>query len=687
MSKYTQLDHLSVNTLRALAIDMVQKANSGHPGLPLGAAPMAYVLWTRYLNHNPKNPNWYNRDRFVLSAGHGSALLYALLHLTGYDLPMEQLKQFRQWGSMTPGHPEYHDTPGVEITTGPLGQGVANSVGMAIAEANLSARFNRSGSNIIDHYTYCLAGDGCLMEGVASEATSLAGHLGLGKLILFYDDNQITLSAATQLAFTEDRQMRFESYGWHTLVVKDGNNLDEIDTAIQAARAEKNRPTIILVRTVIGFGSPHKHDTYEVHGSPLGVEEVKLTKEILGVPEDSAFYIPKEVSEHMQQASIQKGEKLETSWNMAYKNYESHYPDVAKEFTELMRNQLPENWNKNIETYPADAKGMSTRVAGGKVMQAICVSLPGLIGGSADLNPSTFTEMINFGNFQSATTDQGDRQGSLDGGWNFAGRNIFFGVREHAMGAIANGIATYQGMIPYTATFMTFSDYMRPAMRLAALMHMRVIFVFTHDSIALGEDGPTHQPIEQLSSLRAIPNMLVIRPCDANETAVAWECAIETLNQPTSLILSRQNLPILDRSKYAAANNLKKGAYILADAANGQPDVILMASGSEVNLIVKAQEMLLSQNVHARIVSFPSMELFKKQSEQYQESVLPKSIKKRLAVEAGISQGWWRYIGNEGDMISIEKFGASAPGDKVMAEYGFTADNVCKRVLALLGKN
>ncbi len=686
MSNYTKLDALCVNTIRALAIDTVQKANSGHPGLPLGAAPMAYVLFTRYLKHNPKNPNWYNRDRFVLSAGHGSALLYTMLHLTGYDLPMEQLKQFRQWGSITPGHPEYRDTPGVEITTGPLGQGVANSVGMAIAEANLAARFNRPDANIIDHYTYCLAGDGCLMEGVASEAASLAGHLGLGKLILLYDDNTITLSAATHLAFTEDRKLRFESYGWHTLVVKDGNNLQEIDDAIAAACECKDKPSIILVRTVIGFGSPHKQGTFEVHGSPLGVEEVKLTKENLGFPEEPLFDVPAEAGKHLLEC-VEKGKELEAKWNADYKNYAKNHSDVAAQLTELMSAKLPKGWNRNVEVYPADAKGVASRVAGGQVIQALCVGLPGLIGGSADLNPSTKTEMINFGNFQSPDLKQGDMQGSLDGGSNFAGRNIFFGVREHAMGAIANGLATYPGLIPYTATFMTFSDYMRPAMRLAALMHLRVIFVFTHDSVALGEDGPTHQPVEQLSSLRAIPNMIVIRPSDANETAMAWECAVETMDHPTTIVLSRQNLPTLDRKEYASALNLKKGAYILKDADNGKPDIILMASGSEVDLIVQAQKKLAEKNIHARIVSIPSLDLFEMQPQTYQDSVLPPDATPRLAVEAGVSQGWWKYLGSHGDMISIEKFGASAPGEKVMSEYGFTVDNVCKHAFKLLGKN
>lgn len=686
MSNYTKLDELCVNTIRSLAIDTVQKANSGHPGLPLGAAAMAYVLWTRYLKHNPKNPNWYNRDRFVLSAGHGSALLYTLLHLTGYDLPMEQLKQFRQWGSITPGHPEYRDTPGVEITTGPLGQGVANSVGMAIAEANLAARFNQPGSDIIDHYTYCLAGDGCLMEGVACEAASLAGHLGLGKLILLYDDNTITLSASTHLAFTEDRKMHFESYGWHTVVVKDGNNLDEIDNAIAQAQQCKDKPSIILVRTTIGFGSPHKQGTFEAHGSPLGVEEVKLTKENLGFPEEPLFDVPKEAAKHLLEC-VERGKKQEEQWQAHYKKYAQEHAKIAEELSELMSGKLPENWNKNIEVYPADEKGIASRVAGGNVIQAICVGLPGLIGGSADLNPSTKTEMINFGNFQNPALSNGDMQGALDGGWNFAGRNIFFGVREHAMGAIANGIATYPGLIPYTATFMTFSDYMRPAMRLAALMHLRVIFVFTHDSIALGEDGPTHQPVEQLSSLRAIPNMIVIRPSDSNETAMAWESAVETKDKPTTLVLSRQNLPTLDRTKYAAATHLKKGAYILNDKAKAEPDIILMASGSEVDLIVKAEQELAKQHINVRIVSVPSLDLFEMQPKSYQDSVLPPSVTKRLAVEAGVSQGWWKYLGSEGDMISVEKFGASAPGDKVMSEYGFTVENVCKHALNLLKKN
>ena len=685
MKKFTSLDDLCVKTIRTLSIDIVQKANSGHPGLPLGAAPMAYVLWTRHMNHNPKNPAWYNRDRFVLSAGHGSALLYSMLHLTGYDVPMDQLKKFRQWGSITPGHPEYRDTPGVEITTGPLGQGFANAVGMAIAEANLGARYNRDDDNVIDHYTYCMLGDGCMMEGVASEAASLAGHLKLGKLICLYDDNAITLSATTDIAFTEDRKARFESYDWHTITVKDGNNLEEIDQAIAAAKAETDRPTLISVRSIIGYGSPHKQNTYKVHGSPLGEEEVKLTKQFFDWPENPLFDVPKEAGSHLKSV-VAKGEKLEKAWNADYADYAKKHSSTAKELSEIMSGTLPKDWKENVPEYPTDEKGVASRVSGGQVIQAICVGLPGLIGGSADLNPSTHTEMINFGNFQNPNTKEADTQGALDGGWNYAGRNIYFGVREHAMGAIANGIATYQGLIPYTATFMTFSDYMRPPMRLAALMKMRSIFVFTHDSIALGEDGPTHQPVEQLASMRAIPGLIVIRPSDSNETAIAWETAVETADQPTTLILSRQNLPTLDRTKYAAAKNLKKGAYVLADAKNGKPDIILMASGSEVGLIVEAQKELEKKGVHARIVSMPSWELFEAQSQKYRDSVLPPTITERLGVEAGIAQGWWRYVGSQGDMISIEKFGASAPGDIVLEKYGFTVENVCKHALKLVGK-
>ena len=685
MTKFTKLDELCINTIRALAIDTVQKANSGHPGLPLGAAPMAYVLWSRHLRHNPKNPKWYNRDRFVLSAGHGSALLYCLLHLTGYDLSMDDLKQFRQWGSKTPGHPEYGEVPGVEITTGPLGQGFGNSVGMAIAEANLGARFNKPKEHVIDHYTYCIVGDGDLMEGITSEAASLAAHLRLGKFICLYDDNYISLSSSTQLAFTEDRKARFEAYGWHTIVVSDGNDLMAIDKAIDKAKSESDRPSLILVRSTIGFGSPHKQNTFGVHGSPLGVEEVKLTKQALGFPEEPSFDVPKEAGAHMLEA-VEKGAQFEKEWNEAYATYAKQHSDVATELTQIMSGKLPQGWDSAIPSFPADPKGIASRESGGEIVQALCVGLPGFMGGSADLNPSTKTQMINFGNFQSPATKKGDMQGALDGGWDYAGRNIFFGVREHAMGAIANGIATYPGMIPFTATFMTFSDYMRGAMRLGALMGLRVVYVFTHDSIGVGEDGPTHQPIEHLASLRAMPKMIVIRPCDANETVEAWKSAIETFDHPTTLVLSRQALPTMDRTQYASADNLKKGAYILADAANGKPDIILLASGSEVHLIVEAQLELAKKNIQARIVSVPSFELFEMQLQQYRDSVLPADVTVRLGVEMGVSQGWWKYIGSDGGMVSIEKFGSSAPGDKVIEEYGFTVANVCKHAEDLISK-
>jgi len=681
--KQTSLNELCVNTIRMLSIDAVQKADSGHPGLPLDAAPMAYILWTYFLKHNPTNPKWYDRDRFVLSAGHGSMLLYSLLHLTGYKLSMGQIKQFRQWRSITPGHPESELTPGVEVTTGPLGQGFANGVGMAIAEAYLAARYNRPGFNIIDHYTYAIVSDGDLMEGVASEAASLAGHLQLGKLIYLYDNNHITLSASTQLAFTEDRQKRFEAYGWHTQVIDDGNDFDAIYNAIEVARQETKHPSLILIRTHIGYGSPHKHDTYKAHGSPLGVEEVKLTKQNLGWPEKPSFYVPKQAKKHFQKA-ISNGKHAEQKWKKKLAAYAKKYPNVFAELTQMMKSELKKDWNENIPHFPADPTGMATRDASQKVMQAINPNLPGFIGGSADLNESTKTALINFGNFESPATAVGDLQGSEDGSWNYAGRNLFYGVREHAMAAISNGLTTFPGIIPFTATFLTFSDYMRPPMRLAALMQQQVIYVFTHDSIGLGEDGPTHQPIEQLASLRAIPRLIVIRPADANETAVAWQIAIETRYQPVALVFTRQKVPTLDRKHYAPATGLRRGAYILEDAPKGKPAIILIASGSEVGLIIAAKQKLAAKKIPVRIVSMPSWELFEAQSKKYRDAVLPPSITARLAVEAGVSQGWEHYIGEKGDMISVEVYGASAPGPIVMQKYGFTVENVCRRALALL---
>ncbi len=678
-----ELDNLCINTIRFLSVDAVEKANSGHPGLPMGAAPMAYVLWTRFLRHNPANSHWFNRDRFVLSAGHGSMLLYSLLHLTGYDLPLEQIELFRQWGSKTPGHPERGLTPGVETTTGPLGQGFANSVGIAVAEDHLAAHYNRPGHQIVNHYTYALVSDGDLMEGVSSEAASLAGHLKLGKLICLYDDNHITLSATTNLTFTEDCARRFEAYGWHTQTVENGNDPDAIDRAIRAAQAQRKRPSLILVRTHIGYGSPHKQDTFEAHGSPLGQEEVKLTKQALGWPHDPPFYIPDQARAHFRLA-IENGKQAEAEWAVRFSEYSKVFPDLAKEFQQGMAGELPEGWDTDIPIFPTDPKGMATRTASGKVLNAISWKLPSLIGGSADLDPSTRTALKGMGDFENSRDETGNLQGSTGGGWSYGGRNLHFRVREHAMGSIANGLAVHGGVIPFTATFLIFSDYMRPPIRLAALMEQGVIFIFTHDSIALGEDGSTHQPIEQLASLRAIPNLLVIRPCDANETAVAWRVAIETRNRPVALILTRQDVPTLDRTQFAPADGLRRGAYILADAPNGKPDIILIATGSEVSLIVAACQKLNENEINVRIVSMPSWELFEAQPRSYRDSVLPPSARARLAVDAGATQGWCKYVGGEGDVIGVDRFGASAPGKIMMREYGFTVEKVYERAMKLV---
>jgi transketolase len=680
------LDTLCINTLRFLSVDAVQKANSGHPGLPLDAAPMAYVLWTRFLKHNPRNPHWFDRDRFVLSAGHGSMLLYSLLHVTGYDLPLAQIERFRQWCSMAPGHPERGMTPGVETTTGPLGQGFANGVGMAIAEAHLAACWNRPGFDIVDHSTYGIVSDGDLMEGVASEAASLAGHLRLGKLIYFYDDNRVTLSAATDLTFTEDRAKRFDAYGWHTQRVDDGNDVEAIERALAAAHAETARPSLILVRTHIGYGSPNKQGTFEAHGSPLGEEEVRLTKRNLGWPEEPPFYIPDAAAAHFREA-LDKGERAQTAWNERFAEYARAFPELAQAFRALVAGDLPPGWDADVPAFPADAKGMATRVASGKVMNAIAPRLPALIGGSADLDPSTHTALKGAGDFESAMPRASDKQGSDGGVWSYAGRNLHFGVREHAMGGILNGLAAHGGTLPYGATFLIFSDYMRPPMRLAALMGLHVIYVFTHDSIALGEDGPTHQPVEQLAGLRAIPDFDVIRPCDANETAVAWHVAVETKARPVALVLTRQNVPTLDRAQLASADGLRRGAYVLADAPDKNPDLILIASGSEVALVLAVREKLLARQINARVVSMPSFELFDAQPAQYRDSVLPGSIPARLAVEAGVSQGWWRYVGGRGDVVGVDRFGASAPGAVVMREYGFSVDGVVDRAIALLERD
>ena len=678
------LDQQCIDTLRFLSVDMVQKANSGHPGLPLGAAPMAYALWTRQLKHHPSNPLWVDRDRFVLSAGHGSALLYSLLHVTGYALSLDDIKQFRQWGSKAPGHPERGHTPGVEVTTGPLGQGLANAVGMAIGEAHLAARYNRDGHSVIDHHTWAIVSDGDLMEGVASEAASLAGHLKLGKLICLYDDNYVTLSAGTDITFSEDRAKRFEAYGWQTISVAYGNDVAAISAALEAARADTARPSLILVRTHLGYGSPEQ-DSFKAHGSPLGVEDTKKTKEKLGWPVEPPFIVPAPALAHFREA-LDRGAKAEAEWNGRLDAYTKAFPELSKELQGRLRGELPSGWDADIPVFPADAKGMATRVAGGKVMNAIAAKLPALGGGSADLDPSTHTNLKGLGDFNPPLVPNEDAQGSDTAGWSHAGRNLHFGVREHAMGAIVNGLAAHGGFIPYGSTFLIFSDYMRPAIRLAALMGVHVLHVFTHDSIALGEDGPTHQPVEQLASLRAIPNLTVIRPADANETAAAWKVAVESVDHPVLLALTRQDVATLDRNRYASADGLRKGAYVLSDAKDGKPGLILIASGSEVGLILAEAERLQGEGVAVRCVSMPSWELFDAQPQDYRDQVLPPDVPARLAVELGVSQGWERYVGAHGDMLGVERFGASAPAEVLLREYGFTVDNVVARAKALLAR-
>ncbi|MGY0633053.1 transketolase [Luteimonas sp. A478] len=677
------LDQRCIDTLRFLSVDMVQKADSGHPGLPLGAAPMAYVLWQRFLKHNPANPLWTDRDRFVLSAGHGSGLLYSLLHVTGYDLSLDEIKQFRQWGSKAPGHPERGHTPGVEVTTGPLGQGFANAVGMAMAEAQLAARYNRAGHVVVDHRTWVIASDGDLMEGVTSEAASLAGHLKLGKLNVLYDDNSVTLAAGTDITFTEDRAARFAAYDWHVETVDDGNDVAAIERALQRAHDEITRPSLVLVRTHIGYGSPEQ-DSYKAHGSPLGEEGVVATKRKLGWPGQPAFLLPDDAMAHFRSA-LDRGKRGQDAWQQRFDAYADAYADEARELRTSLEAKLPEGWDADIPVFPADAKGMTTREAGGKVLSAIAPKLPALTGGSADLDPSTYTAVKGLGDFDPRATPGEDEQGSTGGGWSHAGRNLHFGVREHAMGAICNGMAAHGGIIPYGATFLIFSDYMRPPMRLAALMRLHVVHVFTHDSIALGEDGPTHQPVEQLAGLRSVPGLLVIRPADANETAVAWRVAIEARDRPVALALSRQKVSTLDRDKYASADGLRKGAYVLLDAEGGKPDVIVIGTGAETGLALAAVEKLQDEGIAARAVSMPCWELFDEQPQEFRESVLPSSVPARLAVEAGSPQGWHRYVGDHGDVLGVDRFGASAPGSEMLERYGFTVENVCARARALLG--
>ncbi len=678
------IDDLSIDTLRFLAVDMVQKAESGHPGMPMGAAPTAYAVWDRFLRFDPAHPRWPDRDRFVLSGGHGCALLYALLHVTGYDLPMSELESFRQWGSRTPGHPEYGLTPGVEATTGPLGQGFGNAVGMAIAESSLAARFNRPGHGIVDHHTYALCTDGDLMEGVSAEAASLAGHLGLGKLIVLWDDNHISIEGSTDLAFTEDTVARFASYGWHTRRVEDGTDVDAVAAAIEEAREVSDEPSFIAVRTHIGYGSPRKQDTASAHGEPLGPEEVARTKEALGWPTEPAFHIPDEAREHFAEAAA-RGSRKREEWHERFEAYRREFPELGAEFERRQRAVLPEGWDVDTPVFTAEDGPMATREAGGKAMGSLASRVPELMGGSADLAPSTKTWLEGLGTF-------GERDRT--------GRNLHFGVREHAMGAIVNGTAYHGGFIPFGATFLIFSDYMRPAIRLAALSGLGVVHAFTHDSIGLGEDGPTHQSVEQLAALRAIPDTLVVRPADANETVAAWKTALTRRDRPTLLALTRQKLPVLDPDEYpAVADGAARGAYVLAeageatdapdadtaadaadaDAAADTPDAVVVATGSEVHLALEARSLLASEDVRVRVVSAPCLELFAEQPDEYRERVVPTGVP-LVSVEAGVTQGWRTYLGEGAIAVGLDRFGASAPGDTVMRELGFTAERVAEEV-------
>lgn len=669
MTTSNSIEKMAINAIRVLSIDMVEQANSGHPGMPMGAAPMAYVLWTKFMRHNPENPQWFNRDRFVLSAGHGSALLYSLLHLTGYDLSLEELKQFRQWGSRTPGHPEYGHTPGVEATTGPLGQGISMAVGMAMAERHLAAKFNRENFPVVDHYTYVIASDGDLMEGVAAEAASLAGHLKLGKLIVLYDSNDISLDGDLALAFSEDVKRRFESYGWHVLKVEDEDDLDALSAAIREAQAVTDRPTLIEVKTTIGYGSPNKAGTHKVHGAPLGAEEASLVRKAYGWPSDEPFFIPEKVRQHFAEWK-ENAKQAEAEWNRLMAAYREAYPELAAELDLAIAGRLPEGWDRDLPVYPVGDKGMATRKASGEVINALAKNVPTLFGGSADLASSNNTTMKEEGIFRAE---------------DYTGRNVWFGVREHGMGAALNGMALHGGVRPYGATFLVFSDYLRPSIRLAALMKLPVTYVFTHDSIAVGEDGPTHEPIEQIPSLRLIPGLKVIRPADANETTAAWRLAMEEKDGPTALILTRQNLPVLEGTAELAKDGVRHGAYVLSESANGQPQAILIATGSEVSLAVQAQKQLAEKGIHVRVVSMPFRERFDQQSEEYRQSVLPKEVSVRVAIEAAHPMGWDRYVGERGAVIGVDRFGASAPGSLVMKEYGFTVDHVVAQVEQLLG--
>jgi transketolase len=661
------MDELCINTIRILSVDAVEKANSGHPGLPMGAAAAAYVLWDKFLRHNPSNPHWPGRDRFILSAGHGSMLLYALLYLTGYNLPLMEIKRFRQWKSMTPGHPEYGRPPGVEMTTGLLGQGFATGVGMAIAAEYLANYFNRRGFNLFTHNIYAIVSDGDLMEGLSYEAASLAGHLNLGRIVYIYLDNKISIEGSTEMTFTEDIRSRFEAQNWHVQKV-DGYQLEEIANAIEQAKGERNKPSLIIARTHIGYGSPNKQDSADAHGAPLGKEEVRLVKKNFGWPEDKSFYVPKEVLGRFRRAR-EKGERLEAEWNSFFERYAKGYPEMAKSWEQMMKGSLPDVWKDPLPEFLPEDGPMGTRYASGKVLSSIAPKIFSLIGGSADLGTSIMTYIPSLGDFDK---DRG-------------GRNIHFGVREHAMGAIFNGLALNK-LTPYGGTFLIFSDYMRPAIRMAAMMGLRVIYVFSHDSIGVGEDGPTHQPIEQLADLRSIPNLTVIRPADANETVYAWKVALENRTGPTALILTRQRLPIIDRRRYADAGGLKRGGYIVADPEEGSPELIIIGTGSELYLAIDAHEGLKTEGIRSRVVSLPSWEIFKGQTKKYRDHVLPPDIKARLAIEAGSPMGWRDFVGLEGEIISMESFGHSAPQDVLFEKFGFSVKNLVMKTKGLLDK-
>lgn len=663
------MQDLAINTIRTLSIDAIEKANSGHPGMPMGAAPMAYTLWTKYMNHNPENPNWFNRDRFVLSAGHGSMLLYSLLHLSGYDVTMEDIQSFRQWGSKTPGHPEFGHTPGVDATTGPLGQGIAMAVGMAMAERHLASTYNKESYDIVDHYTFAICGDGDLMEGISSEAASLAGHLKLGRLVVLYDSNDISLDGDLHKSFSEDVQKRFESMGWQVLRVEDGNSVEEISKAVEVAKEEVERPTLIEVRTTIGYGSPSLAGTSSVHGAPLGAEELKRTKETYSWTFENDFHVPDEVYEHFVQTVKEAGQKKEKEWNELFASYEKEYPELAAQLKLAITGELPADWDAEMPNYET-GKALASRASSGEMINAIAKKVPFFFGGSADLAGSNKTTIKGAGDFAAA---------------DYSGRNIWFGVREFAMGAALNGMALHGGLRVFGGTFFVFSDYLRPAIRLAALMKLPVTYVFTHDSIAVGEDGPTHEPIEQLASLRVMPNLSVIRPADGNETKAAWKQALTSKDRPTALVLTRQNLETLELSTSHAEEGVEKGAYVVSPAKEAAQDAILLASGSEVGLAVKAQAALANEGIHVSVVSMPSWDRFEQQPASYKDQVLPKNVKKRLAIEMASSLGWERYVGDEGDILAIDTFGASAPGSKIMEEYGFTVENVVARVKALLG--